>query len=107
MEPNVPFFPFFPSSFSTSEKDKSKFDVRAKDFRWSLNAENTDHQRCWTPGTWSQRPDVFQQTMDVLQGSTSNLIEKKKRRNVYNYTEKHILKQNFYSSNGLATHRLS
>lgn len=76
MEPNVAFFPFFPSSFSTSDGDKSKFDVRAESFHGSLNAEVTDHQRCWTPGTWSQRLDVFQQTMDVLQGSTSNLTEK-------------------------------
>lgn len=76
MEPKVAFFPFFPSSFSTSDKDKSKFEVRAKNFAGSLNAEKTDHQRCWTPGTWSQRLDVFQRTTDVLQGSTSNLTEK-------------------------------
>lgn len=76
MEPNVAFFPFFPSSFSTSGEDKWNFEVGAKCFPGCSKAENTDHQRCWTPGTWSQRLDVFQQRMDVPQGSTSNLTEK-------------------------------
>lgn len=43
---------------------------------------DTDHQRCWIPGTWSQRLGGFQQKLDVLKGSTSNLTKRKGKQKV-------------------------